>query len=117
MTHPVSPPYSVVWTVERWAPGVYQAFWTALVGALQGERVGVSSYWRSPAGNAAVGGLPDSQHLVGLGIDLVADNMNEAASRLAARGLIVVPYPTHLHVQAWPAGLARRVGLLDALGF
>lgn len=116
MTHPVTPPSSIVWTVDRWAPGIYQEFWGALVGALQGQRVGVTSYWRDPAVNARVGGQPDSQHLIGLGIDLVTDNINEAASAMRARGLVVVPYPTHLHVQAWPAGIARRTGLLDALG-
>jgi len=116
MPQPIGPPTSIVWTVERFAPGIYRAFWTALVGGLQADRVGVTSYWRDPAGNRAVGGRPDSQHLLGLGIDLLVDDVNEAASRLSARGLVAVPYRTHLHVQAWPAGLARRVGLLDALG-
>lgn len=118
MTGPVAPPTSIVWTVERWAPGIYRAWWTTLIGTLAGEPVGVTSYWRDPASNAAVGGLPDSQHLIGLGIDLVMppEKLNEAASALAARGLIAVLYPTHLHVQAWPAGTARRAGLLAALG-
>lgn len=116
MSAPQPPPTSIVWTVERWAPGIYQAFWSAMIGALQSMPVGVTSYWRDPAANAAVGGLSDSQHLIGLGIDLIPAEMDEAARRLTSRGLIVVPYPTHLHVQAWPAGIARRAGLLDALG-
>lgn len=116
MTHPVTPPYSIVWTVDRWAPGVYRDFWSALVGGLQGMPVAVTSYWRDPATNRAVNGARDSQHLIGLGIDLVPADTGEAASALGARGLVVVPYPTHLHVQAWPAGVARRSGLLDVLG-
>lgn len=118
MRSPIGPPTSIVWTVDRWAPGIYRAFWEALVGGLQGVPVSVTSYWRDPTVNAAVGGLADSQHLIGLGIDIApeAGRMGEAASILQARGLTVVSYPSHLHVQAWPAGVARRAGLLDALG-
>lgn len=120
MRTPLVPPTSIVWTVERWSPGIYRDFWIRLVGALQGMPVGVSSYWRDPAVNAEVNGSPNSQHLIGLGIDLVLTDPADASQATAGlnhRGLLAFNEGTHVHVQAWPAGLARQVGLLDALGF
>lgn len=119
MARPLIPPYSIASTVERWSPGVYVRFWTGLVEALRYEPVRVSSYWRDPARNRAVGGSPDSQHLLGLGVDLVFPSPEQArrgASAVRSRGLIAVHEGDHVHVQAWPAGVARASGLLRALG-
>lgn len=62
----------------------------------------VTSWWRSSAKNAAVGGAPKSLHLWGLAIDYVPDrNMwvaDEAAFKRA--GLRVLNEGDHLHVSA-----------------
>ncbi len=118
MRPPVAPPFSIVNTVEAWAPGVYRAFWEILIDSVR-EPVQVTSYWRDPAENRRVGGAPDSQHQLGLGIDLVFAERaaaSRALSRLVGGGLVAVDEGTHVHVQAWPAGLARDVGLMRALG-
>jgi len=77
-----------------------------------------SSWWRSPAKNIAVGGNPDSQHLIGTAIDLVVpeNEKRQVIADLTRFGWVVVDEGDHLHAQAWPAGLARSIGLLDYLG-
>jgi len=64
----------------------------------------VNSYVRSPADNAAAGGLPDSQHLIGTAIDLSPPSFALEVA-LERAGLVVVPYGTFLHAQLWPANL------------
>jgi hypothetical protein len=62
----------------------------------------VTSWWRSSAKNAAVGGVASSLHLYGLAIDYVparnAWRSDEAAFR--AQGLRVLNEGDHLHVSA-----------------
>jgi hypothetical protein len=43
---------------------------------------------------------------------------DQAAIVEAARsaGLVPVRFARHVHIQAWPAGVARRIGLPQALG-
>ena len=115
---PVSPPTSIVYTVERWAPGIYREFWDAIVQGVSAP-VFITSYWRDPGTNRLVGGHPDSQHLVGLGLDLQYADRSAAladVSRFASLGLVAVDEGTHVHIQAWPAGVARSSGLLRAVG-
>ena len=74
----------------------------------------VSSYYRTPERNRRVGGMPDSQHQLGTAVDLVAPFGEFDPFVLAqaeALGLTVVRERSHLHVQLWPAGVARRGGL------
>jgi len=62
----------------------------------------VTSWWRSSAKSAAVGGVASSLHLYGLAIDYVparnAWRSDEAAFR--AQGLRVLNEGDHLHVSA-----------------
>lgn len=109
-----TPPYGIVVTVDRFAPG----FWTDFVNAANRSlSVGdqVTSWWRSHSANIEAGGEGDSQHLIGTAFDVVSEDRT-LAQRLRAAGFIVVEYPTHLHAQAWPAGIARASGLLGFLG-
>ena len=107
-----APPYSIVWTVDRWAPGIWDAFFEAVWWAYRRDPFTVTSWWRSPTMNAEAGGHPDSQHLIGTALDAT----REAGPALREAGFVVLDYPTHVHAQVWPAGLARRAGLLDAVG-
>lgn len=110
-----APPHSVFWTVDRWVPDFWDAFFRAVWWAYRREEFQVTSWWRSPAENMRVGGHPDSQHLVGAAIDAVPASA-QVARVLDAAGFAVVREATHVHAQAWPAGAARRAGLLDAVG-
>ncbi len=122
------PPNHVVVFFEQLFPG----FWARWLGAADsairaidadagGDTI-ITSWFRSPFENRRVGGDPDSQHLVGLALDLIPGKksldlaINEAASGFAAVGFVPVPAPTHLHVQTFPGGLLRPAGVLDALG-
>ena len=107
-----APPHSIVWTVDRWAPGIWPAFFNAVWWAYQQEPFTVTSWWRSASKNREVGGHPDSQHLVGMAIDATKGS----ADVLRRAGFTVVEYRNHVHAQVWPSGLARRAGLLDAVG-
>jgi hypothetical protein len=107
-----APPHSIIWTVDRWAPGIWDAFFQAIWWAYRRDPFTVTSWWRSVASNNLAGGHPDSQHLCGTAIDATEG----AGPALRAAGFIVLEYPHHVHAQAWPAGTARRAGLLDAIG-
>jgi len=103
------PPYALAWQVERYVPGLYGAFWSRLVsGATRETRA--TSWFRTSTRNEQVGGQPDSQHLLGLAIDLWEPDLDDLAARMRATGLVTVRYGGHVHVQAWPAGTARRRG-------
>lgn len=121
------PPTHIVRFFESLLPG----FWSTWIGAAEsalreidadagGDTI-ITSWYRSPAENRAVGGNPDSQHLAGLALDVVPGKkavqlaIHEAAGRFVESGFVVVPAPTHLHVQTFPAGVLRSAGVLDAL--
>lgn len=74
-----------------------------------------SSWWRDPETNRRVGGHPQSQHLLGLGLDLIGPK--EVLERLAiearGEGLTAINETTHLHLQLFPPGV---VGGLPAFG-
>jgi len=119
----VLPPRNVVRFFEDIIPG----FWGRWIGAAEwalreidadvGGDTTITSWHRSQSKNRRVRGLPDSQHLVGLALDIETQDLNEAADRFRQAGFIAVPFrPLHLHVQTFPAGLLREVGVLDALG-
>lgn len=62
----------------------------------------VTSWWRSKAHNAAVGGVRTSRHLVGLAVDIVLDNADDrSALRQTALelGLQVIDEGDHVHIQ------------------
>lgn len=97
--------------MERLVPGLVGAF----VGRLRmPPGSSFTSWWRSPTENLAVGGARDSQHLWGAAVD-VTGNLAAIESAARSAGLVPVRYGRHVHIQAWPAGLARQVGLPQAL--
>ncbi len=121
------PPRNTLQFFDRLIPGIWPAWAQAVVTALQEIDQGgtgkttITSWFRTPSQNRRVGGDPDSQHLVGLALDVIPAKgqstlaINEAAQRFAQAGFSVVPEPTHVHVQTFPAGVLRQVGILDAL--
>lgn len=78
----------------------------------------ITSWWRSAERNASVGGSPDSQHLLGIALDLVVTPGSErrAVAAFAAAGLRAIDEGDHVHLQLLPAGLARSSGLLAVFG-
>jgi len=111
----VPPPYFIAYLVDQAAPGIWPRFVAAANGALQRNDT-VTSWWRSPGKNQAVGGSPDSQHLAALAFDATGPNLARLEGSLRAAGFRVVRYQGHVHAQAAPAGWARSSGLLDRLG-
>lgn len=123
----VPPPPDTIKFFDRLIPGIWQN-WVAnveaglvQVDAHSGGQTTITSWWRSPNKNRAVGGHADSQHLVGLAFDVVPGKgtsllaISEAADIFRRLGFTVDPAETHVHVQTFPPGILRRVGILDAL--
>lgn len=121
------PPQHVVVFWESLFPGFWARWLGAADSALReiaddagGDTI-ITSWFRSPIHNQEVSGNPDSQHLVGLALDVVPGKpslrfaIDEAAARFTEAGFVAVPFTTHLHIQTFPAGLLRRVGVFDAL--
>ena len=121
------PPTHIVVFFERLFPGFWSRWLGAADSALReiasdagGDTI-ITSWYRSPSQNRDVGGQADSQHLVGLALDVVPGKGNfklaisEASSRFMEAGFVTVPAERHLHIQTFPAGILRRVGVLDAL--
>lgn len=73
-----------------------------------GSTFGYTSWWRSAQHNAAVGGNPRSQHLLGLAADTTP---NSGANRIALKqaffnaGLWALDEGDHIHVQRYTAGV------------
>jgi len=121
------PPENTIKFFDRLLPGIWPTWANAAQAALieidQGgsEPTTLTSWYRTPSQNRRVGGSPDSQHLVGLAFDVVPGKgtsrlaINEAAQAFARAGFTVVPADRHVHVQTFPAGVLRQVGILDAL--
>lgn len=127
------PPREIVNFFERIIPGFWQRWIGAAEFALReidadagGETI-ITSWYRSPLENRQANGKPDSQHLVGLALDVVPAKgnrtlaINEAAQRFQQAGFISVIFDAgggtgHLHVQTFPKGLLRQAGIFDALG-
>jgi hypothetical protein len=71
-----------------------------------------SSWWRSVSHNAAVGGHPFSQHLLGTAADFVPQRgWTNAELAAAARraGLIAIDEGDHVHLQLHPAGTLDHI--------
>lgn len=71
---------------------------------LVGKPVSINSAFRCPAHNASVGGLPDSQHLLGRAADIRVDGVTPQRLRDLAQQIPyffeggIGLYPTFLHV-------------------
>ena len=64
----------------------------------------VTSWWRSPKRNKAVGGVPNSRHVDGLGLDIVLDDVSqepEVFGRIKELGLKFKNYKdkNHIHLE------------------
>ena len=123
----IPPPVHIVRFWEQAIPGFWLKWISAADHALRqidddagGDTI-ITSWFRSPAENARVGGNPDSQHLVGLALDVVPGKpsfklaISEASNRFMEAGFVTVPAERHLHIQTFPAGVLRSVGVLDVL--
>jgi uncharacterized protein YcbK (DUF882 family) len=86
------PPRSLI-TVElvAWAKRLEAA--ARYAGALT-----LTSWYRDPARNAAVGGAAASRHLRGLAVDVVARDPSRATAAFRAFGFRVLNEGDHLHV-------------------
>lgn len=121
------PPIHILRFFEGIAPGFWSRWISSAESALRdidadagGDTI-ITSWYRSPFQNRAVGGETDSQHLVGLALDVVPGKGNfklavsEASGRFMEAGFLTVPAERHLHIQTFPAGLLREVGVFDAI--
>lgn len=63
---------------------------------IRAQGMTVTSWWRSPWKNVAVGGAPNSRHLLGLAWDIVPVT-RENEEKLLALGLNVINEGDHLH--------------------
>ena len=97
-----TPPASVLPALRRLAETFVEPLRVAL-----GRRVVVTSGYRSPEVNRAVGGVPNSPHLHGEAVDIVVTGMTPSAVAslvvrlgLRIKELIVYPGPNgHLHAK------------------
>ena len=107
------PPVGLATLIAHRLPRLWIDWGDALLRAeqsLAGDVV-VTSWWRSAATNARVGGASTSQHLLGTAFDVVGPDPGAIARAFASAGFVVIPESDHVHVQAWPAGFAERIGL------
>ena len=114
-----APTPAVFSVVERFIPDGTRTFVVKVVEAARQtpDPLRVTSWFRAPDRNARVGGSPESQHLLGLGLDIVVKgDAEEFVQTLESLGLFAVDEQNHVHVQLLPAGAARSQGLLAALG-
>lgn len=111
------PPNQISSVIAWVAPRFWGQFFSELTGSVT-PNTRASSWWRSQEKNLEVGGNRDSQHLIATAIDLVGPEAEkrQIIADLTNFGWVVVDEGDHLHAQAWPAGLARSIGLLDFLG-
>ena len=71
----------------------------------------VTSWYRGPVRNEAVGGHRQSQHLLGLAFDVVGPDLAQLQADLRVAGFNTVTYPDHVHAQALRSGEAAIFGL------
>jgi len=59
----------------------------------------VTSWYRDPAVNRAVGGVPNSFHLWGLALDIVAPDPAHFVGHAREVGLEAIDFGTHIHLE------------------
>lgn len=109
------PPPSMLWQpLGLWIPGLWDFFLSHANRALADSGATPTSWWRSVRQNRELGGAEESQHLLGLALDLVG-GVNTAAA-FSAQGFVVVVESDHVHAQTYPAGVLGQAGVYRALG-
>ena len=94
---------------SAWRPVIFE-FIRRVARSLQpGQKI--SSWYRTPAQNQAEGGMPRSQHLFGLALDIVGPGQRLTQSIARDAQLIAVQEFDHLHIQLLPAGVLERIGV------
>lgn len=102
---PLAPPE---WMLRLFGRALYRAFVGRVINGLPAE-FALTSWYRTPAGNAAVRGHADSQHLLGLAADFVVRDPQLTVTALTGQGLTALNEGDHVHVQAFPAGVVAPV--------
>ena len=111
------PPLAIASQIALWIPGIWPVFVAAAnQGLAEGRATSVTSWWRSPEENRRVGGNAESQHLLALAFDATAASPQLLAQALRSAGFRVVEERTHVHAQAYQAGVLGRAGFFRALG-
>ena len=99
----IPPPPAVIRRVERRLPGFWQA-WIGSVRASLVPGVTFTSWYRDPEQNALAGGVSNSQHMLGVALDLPPTRPNwETASNLQRHGFEVIAEADHWHAELPPA--------------
>ncbi len=109
----VPPPPEIAFPLAQWIPGIWPYFVSAANRGLRESGASPTSWYRSPARNDAVGGSRESQHLLGLALDVVGGADTAGAFRRA--GFVVIPEFDHIHAQVYPAGVLAGAGIFRAL--
>lgn len=104
------PPPFVLWRVDQVLPGIWPRFIQAAIAGTRSASQ-VSSWYRGPEQNAAVGGHPQSQHLLGLAFDVLGPDLSQLQADLRIAGFNTVTYRNHVHAQTLEAGQAASFGL------
>lgn len=97
------PPPDLIRRVEARLPGFWDA-WVSVVRASLVPGVSFSSWYRDPAANALAGGVANSQHMLGVALDLPPTRANwETARNLSRYGFEVITEADHWHAELPPA--------------
>jgi len=94
---------------SAWRPVIFGFIHRVAPSLQRGQQI--TSWYRTPAQNQAEGGMPASQHLVGLALDVVGPG--QQLTQVIARNahLVAVQEFDHLHIQMFPAGLLEKIGV------
>ncbi len=105
-----APPAEIIAVVRPQLIRFFSALISMPPDALAGLQV--TSWWRSRAINASVGGIPNSFHLWGLALDLVVSDPAHFALHAREAGLDPIDFGSHIHVE--PVGSPPPLELLVA---
>ncbi len=105
------PPFELL--QSGWLPYIQNFVARVLRSVPPGTAPGLSSWWRSFALNARIGGSEESQHLFGIAVDVTGprDLLGYIEHLAEHNGLIGVQESAHLHLQLFPAGALAQAGV------